>query len=86
MYDNISQFLPNNTMTREEASKFFGVFAQKEYNKIEDSTKKCTFYDINKADPTLKNNIIIKSTARYDGFLEVSINKITIGIKIVISA
>lgn len=58
MYDNIEQFLPNNTMTREEASKFFSVFAQKEYSKTEDSNKKCSFYDIKKADPTLRNNIV----------------------------
>ena len=57
MYDNIDQFLPNNTMTREEASKFYWVFAQKIYNKKENSTKKCNFSDIKKADPTLRNNI-----------------------------
>jgi hypothetical protein len=58
MYNTIDDFLPNNTMTREEASKFYGIFAQKIYNKTEDTSKKCTFNDITKADPTLRTNII----------------------------
>ena len=58
MYSTIADFLPNNTMTREEASKFFGVFAENEFSKIEDTALPCNFYDIQKADPTLRNNII----------------------------
>lgn len=58
MYDNIEQFLPNNTMTREEASKFYSVFSQKEFNKKESTSLPCKFYDINKANPTLRNTIV----------------------------
>jgi hypothetical protein len=53
----ITDFLPNNTMTREEASKFFSVFAQKEFNKVESSNLSCDFNDIKNADPTLRKSI-----------------------------
>jgi hypothetical protein len=44
-------------MTREEASKFFGVFAQNEFQKIENTDTPCSFTDIFSADPTLSGNI-----------------------------
>lgn len=54
----LADFLPNDTMTREEASKFFGVFAKNEFNKTEDYTLPCDFSDIQNADPTLRENIV----------------------------
>lgn len=57
MYNTIDDFLPNNTMTREEASKFFSVFAKTIFNKPEDLSNTCSFRDINKADPTLQASI-----------------------------
>ena len=58
MYDNIEQFLPNDTMTREQASKFFGVFAKEEFGKFEGNSSVCSFYDIKRADSTLRTNIV----------------------------
>jgi len=57
MYNTIDNFLPNNTMTREEASKFFSVFAKIIFNKTEDTANTCSFRDINNADSTLKDSI-----------------------------
>ena len=57
MYDNIEEFLPDKTMTREEASKFFSVFAEKEFNKVESSNRSCDFNDIKNSDPTLRKSI-----------------------------
>lgn len=57
MYSTIEDFLPNNTMTREEASKFFSVFAKTIFNKTEDISNTCSFKDISKADSTLKDSI-----------------------------
>ena len=54
----LTAYLPNTTMTREEASKFFSVFAKNEFNKTENTALLCDFYDIAKADPTLRNSII----------------------------
>ena len=54
----LASYLPNNTMTREEASKFFSVFAKNEYNKTENPDLSCDFYDISKADPTLRSSIV----------------------------
>jgi hypothetical protein len=53
----LADYLPNNTMTREEASKFFSVFAKTIYDKSENSTAACSFYDIKRADPTLTSSI-----------------------------
>jgi len=52
----LASFLPNNTMTREEAAKFFSVFAEK-LGKTSPSTNDCVFQDIHKADPTLLSSI-----------------------------
>jgi len=54
---NVTDFLPDNTMTREEASKFFSVFAKMIYDKSENSATACNFYDIKRADPTLTSSI-----------------------------
>lgn len=53
----VADYLPSNTMTREEASKFFSVFAKTIYDKSENSTTACNFYDIKRADPTLTSSI-----------------------------
>jgi len=54
----LATYLPYNTMTREEASKFFGVFAKNEFNKTENPDLSCNFSDITKADPTLRSSIV----------------------------
>lgn len=46
-------------MTREEAAKFFSVFAQTQFDKQEDAMAACQFADIATADLTLKNNITL---------------------------
>lgn len=53
----VADYLPNNTMTREEASKFFSVFAKTIYNKSEGSATSCSFSDIKRADSTLRDSI-----------------------------
>lgn len=58
-YSTIQKFLPYNTMTREEAAKFFSVFAQTQFDKQEDAMAACQFADIATADLTLKNNITL---------------------------
>lgn len=57
MYSTIDDFLPNNTMTREEASKFFSVFAKTIFNKSESTSFSCGFKDLTKADSTLRESI-----------------------------
>ena len=56
-YDTKQTFLPNNTMTREEASKFFSVFATSEFQKTENPDAPCNFTDLTGADPTLMSSI-----------------------------
>lgn len=56
-YDTIDGYMPEKNMTREEAAKFFGVFAVEQFSKTEYSTNECDFYDINKADRSLIDNI-----------------------------
>ena len=53
----VTDFLPNDTMTREQASKFFSVFAEKVFGKIWNDNVACIFSDIGKSDPTLSSNI-----------------------------
>lgn len=54
----VADFLPDNTMTRQEASKFFSVFAKNEFWKIEDSSINCTFADSRKISPSLLPSVI----------------------------
>lgn len=56
-YDTIDAYLPNKNMTREEAAKFFGVFAVEQFGKTEYNTNNCDFNDISKADRSLIDNI-----------------------------
>jgi hypothetical protein len=44
-------------MTREEAAKFFSVFAVEEFNKTEYNSNECTFNDRRQADRSLIDNI-----------------------------
>lgn len=57
-YSTISSFMPFNTMKREEAAKFFSVFATTAFAKEENPDTSCVFTDIGTADYTLKTNII----------------------------
>lgn len=57
MYSTIADFLPDNNMTREEASKFFSVFAKNEFSKTEKSSTSCSFYDSKYNNPTLTSSI-----------------------------
>ena len=58
-YNTIDWYMPEKNMTREEAAKFFGIFAVEQFNKTEYSTNECDFYDINKADRSLIDNITL---------------------------
>lgn len=57
MYNDVEHFLPDNNMTREEASKFFSVFAKKEFGLREKSNNTCNFTDTKWADQTLVSSI-----------------------------
>ena len=56
-YDTIDAYRPEKNMTREEAAKFFSIFAIGEFNKVEYISNACIFNDIKKADRSLINNI-----------------------------
>ncbi len=53
----LADFLPNKTMTRQEASKFFSVFAKSEFNKTEKASDTCAFSDMRLSDTTLTTSI-----------------------------
>lgn len=61
-YNSVALFMPNDTITREQASKFFGEFAKVAYGKQLDKSwntvQRCDFKDLNTADNTLKANIV----------------------------
>lgn len=57
MYNTIEKFLPNNYLTREEASKFFVMYSKAILNKAINSDKYISFYDLKSADPTLQSYI-----------------------------
>ncbi len=55
----LSDFLPNDYLTREQASKFFVEFAKRvKWTQNNDTSKKVSFTDIGNADKTLKSYII----------------------------
>ncbi len=59
IYNQVQDFLPNNEITREQASKFFVEFAAKVLWKERWNIYNYNiFSDISNADPTLKNHII----------------------------
>lgn len=51
-------FQPESLVTREQAAKFFVQYATKIALKTIDTTKYCSFDDLESADPTLKNDIL----------------------------
>ena len=57
-YDNIVQFLPNDTLTREQAAKFFWNFAVYLEKDTIVSVDACQFNDVANADYTLLPHII----------------------------
>lgn len=57
-YSVADTFLPNNHVTREEASKFFSKFATEILGKSEDTSLDCNFSDISSATPDLQDDII----------------------------
>ncbi len=57
-YNTVSDFMWDGLFTREQASRFFGELATNVYKKKPNTYKDCSFYDIDKADPTLKQYII----------------------------
>gem|GEM_PF-1358088 len=64
MYNNdmtskstLADFAANDTLNREQSSKFFSVFASKIYNKSKALGNSCKFSDIQKADKTLTGSI-----------------------------
>lgn len=54
---NLTDFLPNDFITREQASKFFVEFSKNVLNKPVNTSKKVNFSDLKKADPTLQQHI-----------------------------
>lgn len=61
-YDNPIQFLPAETLTREQAAKFFGNFALVMNKSPIISVESCQFNDVENADWTLKSHIISACT------------------------
>jgi C1A family cysteine protease len=64
MYENgltskqtLKDFKPNESLTREQAAKFFSMFATRIYNKEIETTSPCLLYDITTADKTLVQDI-----------------------------
>ena len=51
-------FRPQDTLSRQEAAKFLSEFATNIAGKTIDTSKYCSFDDLQEADPTLKNAIL----------------------------
>jgi len=58
-YDTVATFQPAQNITREQASKFYGMFARDIIWKSPNPGLPCTFSDINQADPTLVDSITL---------------------------
>jgi len=72
-FKTIETFRPYDELTREQAAKIVGVFAEKVMEYEKDPTKTCLFNDIETADPTLQDHIlnsckmgIFKGTSAWD--------------------
>ncbi len=61
-YDNVTQYLPANTLTRQEAAKFFGNFALYLWKSPIISPESCQFSDVANADYTLTPHILSACT------------------------
>lgn len=57
-YSNETDYRPRDTLTREQAAKFFSEFAEKVLNTQPDTEKYCYFSDLDWADYTLTESII----------------------------
>jgi hypothetical protein len=56
--NSVEEYMPTATVKREAAAKFFVNFAKKEFGRTADTTKECTFADINEANPVFVPYII----------------------------
>ena len=56
--NSVEEYIPLSTVKREAAAKFFVNFAEKEFNLKADTTKDCSFIDINQAQDWAKSYII----------------------------
>lgn len=57
-YDTEASFQTENHLRRDEAAKFFGLFATQIMKKQPDSTKSCEFKDLAEGHTDLKSNVI----------------------------
>jgi hypothetical protein len=53
-YSTQNEFMPLNTLTREQGAKMYAVFATKHLCLIPDENAECRFSDTSTADPTLQ--------------------------------
>lgn len=56
-YGTVAEFMPDDYLTREQASKFFVLFAKKILKKSVDTKKSVSLSDLTKADKTLQSHI-----------------------------
>ena len=57
-YNDPTSFMAKDPINREQAAKFFWVLAENIYKKENIEWSSCNFLDIEKADPTLQENIV----------------------------
>ncbi len=57
-YNDPTSFMAKNLINREQAAKFFWVLTENIYKKENIEWSSCNFLDIEKADPTLQENIV----------------------------
>jgi hypothetical protein len=58
-FNTETSFMPTNLLTREQGAKFFAEFARNELWIEPDMSRACNFTDINQADPSLVDAIIL---------------------------
>lgn len=58
MYNTADAYRAYDTLTREQAAKFYANFAKAELGLELDATKDCNFSDLDQADPSLKDSIV----------------------------
>lgn len=57
-YSTQEDFMPFNTLTREQAAKFYSEFAESELGLERDADAECDFEDLDESDPSLTNSIV----------------------------
>lgn len=57
-YNTLDAFQPDSSLRRDEAAKFFSVFAAQVLKKQEDEAKNCTFNDLAEGHTDLKTNVV----------------------------